>query len=184
MLCYIFFSHATIFYHQWLFHEGYFPWGMEIAFVVLPFLYFGGLLREHQAFDHKNRFVVAIICFALWIIFLHQGLYLELARHYWPYFYLVLFEGMIASYFVIILSQGIDKIPILNRIFGWIGKHSLIILLIHNLDMRYNQWDKIVAPQYLSRGYVILSIRIGVVLVATVVISSMLNLWHHKKCRN
>lgn len=147
--------------------NGYYPWGMEIAFVSLPFLYFGQLLRCFDLLSNKWRYVVAVICLFTWAFLLYKGFYLELAIHYWPCFYLVLLEGMIASFFVLCLIQQIVKVQLLKEVLCWLGRNSLIVLLVHNLDMRYGRWEGIFDEVLLKNGWFLLSIRIGFALTVT-----------------
>ena len=152
----------------------YFPWGIEIALVALPFMYCGNMMRKKDVFANKNRYLFAGGGLVIWIVLLSLGFYIELAAHYWPGFYLALFEAMIASFVVICLSQLADKIPCLNSALRWIGKKSLIILLVHDLDDRYGCFDSIFVALFSEGGRVILPVRIVLVLLVTGVISLMI----------
>lgn len=155
---------------------GHLPWGLEIALVTLAFLYCGNLLNKHALFANKFRFLIAGICLLIWVVLLCLGFYIELAAHYWPGFYLALLEGMIASFTVIIFSQLVDKVRFVNNAFKWMGKNSLIILLIHNFDMRYVTWGKII-----SNDIIILLCRVSFALCVTGIISLLLYCLKRKK---
>ena len=156
--------------------DEYFPWGAEIALVALPFLYCGNLFCKNNIFEHKKRFLFAGIGLILWTVLIFLGFYLELAAHYWPGFYLVLFEGMIASFVIICFSQMADKISVVNKVFRWIGKHSLIVMIVHSFDMRYGHWEKIFGDSFVHEWYFVLIVRIGLVLGVTAVVSLLIKL--------
>ena len=115
----------------------YFPWGIEISLVALPFLLSGYMFNQQKLFANRFRFLIAGICFVFWVCLLCAGFYIELAAHYWPGFYLAVIEGIAASFAVICFSQLADRVAVINTFFRWVGKNSLIILLAHNLDTRY-----------------------------------------------
>lgn len=145
----------------------YYPWSIEIAFITLPLLYFGYMLREHKALENKNRFIIAGIALVAWVIMLWQGLYIEFAMHYWPWAFLTLFESMIASFAVLCASQLLDKVSFVNKAIRWVGKNSLVILLIHNLEARYVNWTSILGPDLIEEKILVILIRLSVILLAT-----------------
>lgn len=153
----------------------YFPWCIEIAFVVLPFLYCGNVFRKRGIFSNKHRYLYAGGCIAVWVVLLLLGFYIELAAHYWPGFYLALFEGMIASFAVICLSQLVDAIPYLSRVIRWIGRSSLTILLVHDIDDRYGILDTIFNVLFSGRVSVILPLRIVLILLITGLVRAIVN---------
>ena len=166
-----------------LLENAYFPWGLEIAFVSLPFLYSGYLFCNHKIFENKYKYVIAGIGLIIWIILLWRGYYIELALHEWPGCYLAIIEGIIASYTVICFSQLADKVPVLNRLIRWIGRNSLIILLIHNVEIRYVRWESIFCAQLTEKRLLLLFVRIILILCVTGLANFILYLWRTKKAR-
>ncbi len=156
----------------------YYPWSIEIAFVTLPLLYFGYMLREHKALENKHRLVFAGIALVIWVIMLWQGLYIEFAMHYWPGAFLTLFESMIASFVVLCLAQLLDKIALVNRVLCWAGKNSLVILLFHNLEARYVSWITILSPEIIDKKLLLSLIRLTAILLATGVVCVLRYLWN------
>ena len=142
----------------------YFPWGAEIALVSLLFLYCGNMLNKHKVLTDKRRLPVAGICLVIWIVLLSLGFYIELAAHYWPGFYLAVLEGMLASFAVICLSQFIDKIRFVNIILRWIGRSSLIVLLVHYIDSVYGVSDKLLGILNVDHAVLSLIVRLVCIL--------------------
>ncbi|MBP5260891.1 MAG: hypothetical protein J6Z43_02040, partial [Clostridiales bacterium] len=130
----------------------------------------GNMLNKYQVLSDRRRYPAAGVCLILWIVLLCLGFYIELAAHYWPGFFLAVFEGMMASFAVICISQLLDKIPMLNRIIRWIGKNSLIVLLVHDADHRYGVSDRLLDLMSLTEPVLSLLIRISFILLITGVV--------------
>ncbi len=156
----------------------YYPWSMEIAFITLPLLYFGYMLREHKVLENKFRFIFAGIALVIWVIMLWQGLYIEFAMHYWPGAFLTLFESMIASFVVLCLCQLLDKVTVVNKAISWAGRNSLVILLFHNLEARYVSWANILGPVLIEEKVLVSIIRLSLILLATGVFCALRYLWN------
>ncbi len=154
----------------------YFPWGAEIALVSLLFLFCGNMLNKHKVFDDRRRLPIAGICLVIWIVLLSLGFYIELAAHYWPGFYLAVLEGMLASFAVMCLSQLIDKIRFLNTALRWIGKSSLIVLLVHYIDSVYEVSDKLLGILNIDHSILSLTVRILFILCIAGDISLLLQM--------
>lgn len=148
----------------------YFPWGIEISLVSLLFLFCGNMLHKYQVFSDKHRFLIAGACLILWIILLCFGFYIELAAHYWPGFFLSVIEGMIASFVVICGSQLLDRVKVLNTILRWIGKNSLIVLLVHAVDNHCGVSDRLLDMINITEPVLSLLIRIAFILLITGVV--------------
>ncbi len=155
----------------------YYPWSIEIAFVILPLLYFGHMLREHKVLENKHRFVFAGIALAVWAIMLCLGLYIELAMHYWPGAFLTLFESMTASFVILCFSQLLDKVALVNRALKWAGKNSLVIMLFHNLEARYVSWITVLSSEIIDKKILLSLIRLAAILLATGVVCALRYLW-------
>ena len=155
----------------------YYPWSMEIAFITLPLLYFGYMLREHKVLENKHRFIFAGIALVIWVIMLCQGLYIEFAMHYWPGAFLTLFESMIASFVVLCFCQLLDKVAVINKAIRWVGRNSLVILLFHNLEARYVSWMNILGPVMIEKKVFVSILRLSLILLATGAFCALRYLW-------
>ncbi len=161
--------------------NSYYPWGLEIAFVTLPFLYCGNVLRKLDAFSWKYRYWIALPCLILWGILLWQHFYLELAMHYYPHFYLEIFEAVAASFFVICFSQLLDKTPFFREGLRWVGNCSLILLLVHNVDMRYDHWENVLGSAVTGKWYLVVLIRIAICVCVAAVVRAGSYWWKNKR---
>lgn len=159
---------------------GYFPWCIELMLVSLPLLYCGYLLHKHELFSDKRRFLFAGAGAVIWALFICLDFYLEYATHYWPGLYLPFIEGMIASFVIICFSQMADKVPAVNNAFRWLGKNSLIILIVHNTEMRYVRWENILSSDLYNNRIAVLLVRMCFILLITGIISVILYLWKTK----
>ncbi|MBR4550714.1 MAG: acyltransferase family protein [Oscillospiraceae bacterium] len=116
------------------------PFSLDISFAVLPFFWFGKELKTKGSITSLSVKKIAFYA-TCWLITLFltapvasEWTYLELAaRHYplHPIDFICAAFGSLLFYEVGIL---LSKIMISRIAFSWIGKNSLYLLLVHDLD--------------------------------------------------
>ena len=120
----------------------YLPWSFDIALVALPFMWVGDYLYKRNVLE-KYKWKLAIISFVIWVGFGSQQMFIEMAVRHYPGFYLCMLEAVAGSIVVIVFSMVLEKkMPLAAKGFSICGKHSMVILAIHNLEARYFDWDK------------------------------------------
>lgn len=110
------------------------PLNIDIAFVAVAFMYCGYLLRIKAEISAVgiNTCVVLVM---LWITSLYTGDMSFTARKYTPY--VVKFLGAIAITIILFkMAQYIAKVSLVNRILVFIGRHTVLLLCVHDLDWR------------------------------------------------
>lgn len=110
------------------------PMNIDIAFVAVAFMYCGYLLRTKVEISAVgiNTCVVLVM---LWIASLYTGDMSFTARRYTPY--VVKSLGAIAITIILFkIAQYITMVSLLNRILVFIGRHTVLLLCIHDLDWR------------------------------------------------
>ena len=159
---------------QMLGFSGYFPWGLEIALISLPFLLFGHFMRKYKVLECNASYVLAVLCLIVWGVLLSKHHYMELAMHYYPYFYVEIIEAVLASFFVICFSKVLEKCFLVSDCLQWIGRYSIVILLLHNMEMRFISWDRVLRSDITNKWYIVLLVKICFVLLGTGIFSIIL----------
>lgn len=105
------------------------PAHMQIAWVVMPFLWVGYLLRNYKIDLSKYlNPIVAIVCFIL-VYLASKHYFLDLVfQMVYPYMHIVAFLGI---YMCLYLAKVLQKIKIVNIIFEIFGKASFWIMFVH-----------------------------------------------------
>lgn len=52
-----------------------------------------------------------------------------------------LIEAIAGSIVLISVSKYMEKIELINNVFSWLGKNSMVILGIHCMEMMYFRWN-------------------------------------------
>lgn len=148
------------------------PWSLDVAFVALAFVLAGDILSEYKWIE-KNTIAVTLMAAVVWIACLSQGIYIELATRSYPYFPVCIIEAIAGSICVLGICKLISQFKILTKIFSWYGKHSMLILGVHCLELMYFKWDVWVYP-YLpfmmngGRIFVVKAVVITIVAACTI----------------
>lgn len=111
------------------------PQDLDVVFVMVIFLYAGTLLNRYSDIIVKYEFPITILSFIYWSILLFNNMYVELISRYYPYFMVSILEAIAGSFCVIVLAKAIDKNNKLVSYIKDIGKHTLLILCVHQLDV-------------------------------------------------
>ena len=126
----------------------YFPWGLEIALISVIFMYFGDMLHKYKLLETPRKYPTFLVCLIVWtMLFMNCG-FIELARHYYPNLIIDFAEACAGTYVVVFLCNLMEKVPIISKAFAWIGRNSIIILVIHNAEMRYFGWGSLVPTNW------------------------------------
>ena len=128
-------------------YYAYMPWSLDVAMVALIFIGVGEWTRKKNFFS-QSFFWTLIIPLAVWIYFLKMNIHIELATRAYPLGILSIIEAIVGSFVCIAFSKILEQFSILEAIFSWAGKNSMIILGVHCLEMMYFPWNKFVY-QYL-----------------------------------
>lgn len=108
------------------------PQNLDVAFVAVFFIMIGHLFRERQDNIYIHRKLILIICMAYWIICAYLRITITMTRRQYPYGYISLIEAVCGSLVIIAISIEIEKMMIISKVMAYMGKATLISLLIHH----------------------------------------------------
>lgn len=126
------------------------PMNIDIAFVTVGFMYVGYLLKNKDIRLEKDYLIG---CFLIWFSTRNCGELALSGRAYEPWF--LLFACAIAgSILTIGICRQLEKIQILNKSISFIGRHTVLLLCIHDLDWRvpFDIWGSFL-QQFEGSGY-------------------------------
>jgi fucose 4-O-acetylase-like acetyltransferase len=169
----------------WYGPDHYLPQNLDIAMMVVLYYTVGSLVRKYQEQEivQKLRIPAFGIALCFWLFCAQQGIYVELAVKSYPGIVAGILASICGSYVFCILGQEITQNLVCKKVFSLIGKHTLLIVLIHYMDSlledfwTQDEWMMSVA----YRSVVVLGISAGILLVRSIV-SYLIN--HLKKAEN
>lgn len=115
--------------------KGGLPQAIDVALVMIIYLYLGRLLKEKEDIIEKNQCVITIASYIYWGTALYNGLHVAVIERSYPQFMLSLVEGAAASFCIIMISKAIVKKGFITYAIENIGRHTLLILCVHQLDI-------------------------------------------------
>lgn len=104
--------------------------------IIACFFYgVGFLLREKS----KNINNVSFFFIVIWIISILWG-NLDMAYGYYKLYVLELVGALGGTYFIYIISKGLQYVKGISKFLQWFGINSLIVLCIHSLERYIPIW--------------------------------------------
>ncbi len=123
------------------------PWSIDVALYAIVFMAAGDMFRKHSFFEDHLRLKVVIFA-GIWVLYsVTTKTYIELAVRNYPYVYGGAVSAISGSVVVIIVCIYVArKTKLIKSILSWYGKHSMLILGIHCIEMRFIPWEKVILP--------------------------------------
>ena len=122
-------------------YYAFMPWSLDVALVSLIFIGVGNWMRKESFFE-KSYCYTLIIPAAVWIYFLRMGISIELATRSYPLGIFSIIEAIAGSVAVISIAKLLNKSRGVTIVLSWIGRHSMIILGVHCLELMYFNWEQ------------------------------------------
>ena len=114
------------------------PQNLDLIFVAMLFMDAGYILRNSVDESSPKIEKLGIACFFVWIYLVwNQKVYTDLAQRLYPP--LAIVAALCGSLCVIQLSKLFECSKFITKIIGFLGKWSLDLLCIHQLD---GYWSK------------------------------------------
>lgn len=125
-------------------YYAYLPWSIDVALAALPFMWLGNMLSKLELIPKINR-TMYIICFFIWIALGILGFEIEMSMRTYPGYMICLVEAIAGSILCIGISILLElKSKKISSFFTWCGKNSMIILIVHCLEMRFLNWNNFI----------------------------------------
>lgn len=149
------------------------PQDLDLALVIPLFMWFGRWLKESRFIESKLFRYVLIISVVIWLLAGQQRFHIELSIRHYPGLFLSVLAALLSSLVVIYLAQGLLYLPYSSKLLVF-GRHTLLLLCIHSLDLYWSWWGALVA------GPMKLILRVLLDLMIFVIILGLHHLWQHQ----
>lgn len=117
------------------------PWNLDMSFNALLYLMLGKFIVKKKIYNNIKWVFVSIFVVVLLYILDSKGIYkydFDLLHHNWTY----LIDIIIPVFCMLLLfaiSRLLSKIPYISNFLSYIGKGSLMVLLLHPLFIKIYQ---------------------------------------------
>ena len=128
------------------------PFNLDVTFVCVGFIYIGMILHKHSKYLMDYKVPIFLIANILWLYWVNQGLYIELASRHYPGWSISYVEAILSTVVFCYLAQTFENNKTFCNIFSTLGKHTMIIFTIHALDF---MWLPLIA----SKSWMMLSVK-------------------------
>lgn len=147
-------------------HRIWLPQNMDVTLVALLFFYIGIQLKKYEIFISQNSKLILLASLILWGFCLYKGIFIELAIRHYPRNIISIIEAIGATYVICVICKEIERIKNLERIFSFLGSHTLIIFIAHHLDrfFSYYWWNNSVVLMNIERLFVVLIVALVIYL--------------------
>lgn len=122
-------------------HVAFLPWSLDVALASMVFMWVGDQMHKSQVIETVLPSIWLSVCGLLWVVLTALGYQIELATRSYPGYGLSFLCAIAGSMTVVSVSMFIEKIPFLSSFLIWCGRHSMVILSLHCLEMRFIRWN-------------------------------------------
>lgn len=140
------------------------PWSLDVAMASMFFMWVGDQLHKTHLIETVNPAIWLSICGSLWIVLTVLGYQIELAARYYPGYGLCFLCAIAGSLTVVRFSMFIEKMPFLSSFLIWCGRHSMVILSIHCLEMRFIHWNMFLPSAITKPWFLLCVIKLLIIL--------------------
>ncbi len=152
------------------------PWSLDVAMVSVVFIAVGDEIRRKNLMETGSP-LLPMLSLVIWAAFLYGRTYIELATRSYPLVFGCIIEAVAGSVFCLFICRIIEKKgTFISGILCWYGRHSLLILALHCIEMRFlNIRDTIIKPLGSGENWMIISLFRIILISAAAMICSKLN---------
>lgn len=148
------------------------PWGADIALFAVIFYYAGFLLKQSgQIYVILKEKTVLFLCFIIWQIGIWRKINLEFVWRGYRGELTCIVVAIAGSLICCAVAYYLCRIEFMKRVLSWIGRGSLAILGIHQLEQRFVLVDN------MGFGYGVFLVK-GIVILCSYIFICVINwLW-------
>lgn len=122
---------------QWL------PQALDIVPIAAFFMWIGSFIKslEREKISGRGLSILLVSAFGYWILCLQNGISIEMATRHYPYFIISILEAVAGTIVICYISKGLALKNYFKVPLQMIGKHTLAIMCIHQLDFYWINWE-------------------------------------------
>lgn len=115
------------------------PQNMAVVPVAVMLVGLGMLAKTHMEDIRHMRIPLLVICSAFWLFCLKKDISIEMAVQSYPKGMICTINACAGTYLCACLSMAVCRISAVKEAFSLIGRHTLIILVIHEFTFLLNR---------------------------------------------
>ncbi|MEY8441564.1 acyltransferase family protein [Lactobacillaceae bacterium 24-114] len=116
----------------------YLPLAIDLVPIATFYMSIGRVFRKMKTKESIVYYFVFSMVFIFWVAMIQQGLFIDMSNRLFPNWPISILETVAGSFVMICFSWSLGEWEVLQK-FSLIGKHTLMIMLVHQLDM-YSFW--------------------------------------------
>lgn len=119
----------------------YLPWSIQSAMLALVFIHVGHYCRvKPLPLTPHPIWTVSALFLWLFCMYVDKGRF-YIVGNYSQNLVIDIIGGIAGTFLVLILSQAIEQIPLVSSGLQWFGRHSLVILCLHLVELTFLPWQ-------------------------------------------
>lgn len=134
---------GTVGYILSRFSDKYF-WYIDLAFVAVIFIIVGYEMRKYNLIQSSGSRIkdalIMIFAIIIWAIGIRNGGLVFVLR-FLPYYPYCILAAICGSYVVIKICGLLKQLPLVGEVLAYIGRNTLLMLLICNIIRQYIDWN-------------------------------------------
>ena len=131
-------------------YYAFLPSSLDVAMYSVIFIAAGDILRRERLLE-KTEAKYYMLPLIVWVCFLAVRRHIELGTREYPFVYGGAVSAIAGGICVLHLSRLVDrKMTRTAAILNWYGKHSILLLGIHCIEMRFISWERIFSYKALA----------------------------------
>lgn len=127
-----------------------FPLVLDLVPLASFYMYIGNLLKAKGAWINSHYLIVVVVAFIFWGMMVINRQAVDIAiRDFTNNYLLGILETITGSFVVISISQSVEDFKLIEK-FSLLGRHTLMIMFIHELDCFNFTWEYFVQALHLN----------------------------------
>ena len=120
------------------------PLDIQQGMFSVLFMYIGYIMKKDNFFDKKLSFSLQILMLGIWTFSVCYGKPFSMVSMWIPNGFLNIVSAVCGTYFIVKLSQIIEKkVYLLKQPLINLGQNTLLILCVHLIILNYFPWNKL-----------------------------------------
>ncbi len=126
------------------------PLVLDLVPLASFYMYIGHLIKKNQEWIQSHYIITVSIAFIYWGLMVLNRQAVDMAIRYFTSNYVLgILETITGSFVVITACQSIESFNLMKK-FSFLGKHTLMLMFIHELDCYNFTWMNIMSALHLD----------------------------------
>lgn len=129
---------CSFFVYSFISSHHYLPLAIDLVPIATFYMIVGRVFRKMEIKESMLYYFLFSMVFFFWVTMIQKGLFIDMSNRLFPNWPISILETVAGSFVMMCFSRYLGEWGLLQK-FSIIGKHTLTIMLVHQLDM-YSFW--------------------------------------------